>query len=779
LTLKGIAWKPSLVYNRTVIDRIGELSIVIHDHFYARAPRFNLRRPAQWVRLASLLAVIVILTFFASKAVPGWLLALWLVANLAAWGWELYGNTRKRSPQLLFHASNTFRRRHYVRVSLFAGAILFNFVLLLALSHPSVREVDLIGLLLAFYSMMTFAWLEYEAMRWTPGGQNLYIWNALSVALGAAVYLKIRDVHDDVALGIGVLITLMAVVVYVMQRLGSEDRVLADVLSDLIKRILGVSHMQDEWNSIVEEIRSRLRYERVFILEPNMDRSALVVVAEAGNYPSVQTKSLPIQEGITGKAFLGGEPLAWNDTAKCGYYECLVPKELDDTRAEIAIPIQHNGITYGVLDIQDTHPNIFRWENVRSLEVIARILGAAISSQKTDLLVKEAYNLWEELSSRSYSQEAIFDEFACFAQDKLGADVIVYYPLTPTGFPARPPLCYGELNDPEQMADSIQDLRSPLIHLIDQWHPYFADKIYPDSVFAQFVRQDPPSFSIREEIQSACFIPVGTPKERLGAMFLNYRQERRFDGLFRFMILSFSQTFAVLSSRELYKSILFEGFGRPELGVHNLFGRYGLKTGVSEEGEKIFQRSCIAERTTSFTDCGMSELFQRMDGFLRAVSLAQSSIPPMFWRESLQDELQEFASTLPARQDGRRPATELNVDPKIEREGPWVKLALYRLITEAMNNAVFHGDTGEIRVSVARRENAIHVRVANDGNPLPADAGVRRSRRGIYSLLQGLSLKFDASTNIARGEDGTGTVVEVQFPAIPCDIGGVGNYESE
>jgi GAF domain-containing protein len=489
-------------------------------------------------------------------------------------------------------------------------------------------------------------------------------------------------------------------------------------------------------------------------------------VAEAGNYPSVVNKVLPIKRGIAGRVFQSGESEGWNNVLHCPSYHSLLDGKVDDTKAEITVPIQHLGITYGILDVQDDHVHVFRWDDVYTLEVIARILGVAISAEKTDLLVQDAYDLWEELSSHSYSEEAMFQEFAQFAEEKLGADVVTYYPLSPTGYPINPPLYHGNLYYPDRMTSGIQDPRSPLVQLIRDWKPTFSARVYPDSVFARFLKTDPPSFTIREKIESVCFVPVGTRKEYLGAMFLNYRTPRPFDGLFRFMVLSFSQTFAILASRERYKSILFEGFGRPELGVHNLFSRYGLKTGVREEGEKIFQRSCV-EQPANFAECGMSPLFLRVDEFLRAVSLAQSSIPPMFLNESLADELENFISTLPIGKDGRRPPTQIDIDPRIERESAWSKLALYRLTTESMNNAVFHGQTNEIKATV-RRENAhITVQITNNGIPLPIDLDVKRSRRGIYSLLNDLELKFGASTRISRGLDGTGTVVEAVFLALP------------
>ena len=253
-------------------------------------------------------------------------------------------------------------------------------------------------------------------------------------------------------------------------------------------------------------------------------------------------------------------------------------------------------------------------------------------------------------------------------------------------------------------------------------------------------------------------------------MFLNFRQPRKFDGLFKFVVLNFSQTFAMLAIRNRYRAILIEGYGRPELGIHNLFSRYGLKIGVVDEGAKIFENSCRQVEQRDFADCGMLELLKRVDSFLYAANMVDASIPPLFWRQSLLSELEEYASALPpSQQRGPKPSTKISIDPKIEREGTWAKLAIYRVITEAMNNAIFHGGTKEIIVNAQRKTHAIWVQIVNDGQPIPDSAGERRSRRGIFSLLRELEERFCAKTNIQKGTEGNGTIVDVLIPVIPLN----------
>jgi hypothetical protein len=61
------------------------------------------------------------------------------------------------------------------------------------------------------------------------------------------------------------------------------------------------------------------------------------------------------------------------------------------------------------------------------------------------------------------------------------------------------------------------------------------------------------------------------------------------------------------------------------------------------------------------------------------------------------------------------------------------------------------------------------VQIVNDGDPIPDSAGMRRSRRGIFSLLRELEEKFRARTNIQQGAEGRGTIVDVLIPVIPLN----------
>lgn len=747
-----------------------------------RAPSIWLRLWAKRVRIVMFVFCAIVIGYFSWQINAGnwgkisfW---TWAFITIVAWGWETW-HVLRPYPALVVTSESKVQKRYRSRVYIFCFVIFANFGLTLSVAYSTLDHSEIVTLLVIIYNLFTLAWLEYDALRWFrwPKIERWFwvttaFWSLIALLFGVVTLVSFLNIITDPLLlgGISGMTIAIAVIVFIMQRLYVEDHVQSNVIRILSNNILGVPNTNRQWNEIVQLVGDRLRYKRVYILEPSMEEGKLKIVGQYGDGPEFVGKDIPIAVGVTGRSFRTGEILAWNDVRKCKYYFNFLDKSIDDTRAEIAIPIQHLGIPYGVLDIQDTETNVFSRQDIRSLEVIARILGAALSAQKGDLLVDDAYSLWEELSKESYNEEDIFREFAKFAMRKLGADVVGYYPLSPAGYPISAPFIEGELNYPDRMKSPISRSDSLLFRLIREWRPQFIETAREDKVFSGYDDTRPLHFSVREDVESVCFLPIGTPKERLGAMFLNFRQARKFDGLFKFMVLNFSQTFAMMAIRNRYQTILIEGYGRPELGIHNLFGRYGLKTGVVDEGAKIFESSCRQIEQRDFAACGMLGLLNRVDGFLDAANIVEASIPPLFGRQSLISEVEEYASALPpSRQRGPKPSTKFDIDPQIEKEGSWAKLAMYRVITESMNNAVFHGATTEIVVKAQRRPRSIWVRIVNDGNPLEDAAKIRKSRRGIFSLLKELEERFRAETKIDRGYDGTGTVVEVSIPVIPLN----------
>ncbi|MEW5984996.1 MAG: GAF domain-containing protein [Chloroflexota bacterium] len=666
-------------------------------------------------------------------------------------------------------------RRHYLRWLLALTVLLTTWGFAIYQSLV-LLESDATQMLLAVF-FLTFGVLPYNILIADPlgnagRGRKYALWIAVAVAGVMAGSLAFRRLTADtyVTLSSVVVIIVLYTSIFISQRLWTGEHTLNEVLwgisLDLLARLRGSAKLP----SVAAIIKLRLQHDRIFILEATPDRQWLRITDQAGLTSDALGQVIPIHRSLTGRAFQEKATVVWNDVSACPYYYSL--SDNDGIQAEIAVPILYQGSVYGILDVQSQRAGIYGPGDVNALETIARILGAAIAAGRNDLHFSQAVQLWECLAAATTtnplaSEQEVFDLFAEFAQETLGADLVIYFPLSLAGCPVAAPYTRGKFRQPQFLKPPGNDTTSSLLKLIAGWKPYYEANVTAESLVARSASaDDAPVFVTREEIRSTCFVPVGIGQERLGALFLNFRQPREFDAMFRFTVLGLAQSLAKVTAQVRYREILFQSFGRPELGVHNIAGRHGLKEGALTKTAGLQLESSV-DCCHSLKECPLSPLLCTVEEFLEEIRLAESSIPPDFWRENLEGQLRGYASTLPNKSDGRRRQLQLDIAPEVERESAWVKLALYRVITEAANNAVFHGDATHIRVNLQREAAAIRLTVVNDGVSLPGTAHFKQSNHGIFTLLQEFRDKMGAEATIEGNKSGIGTIISVSVPALP------------
>ena len=95
-----------------------------------------------------------------------------------------------------------------------------------------------------------------------------------------------------------------------------------------------------------------------------------------------------------------------------------------------------------------------------------------------------------------------------------------------------------------------------------------------------------------------------------------------------------------------------------------------------------------------------------------------------------------------------------------------IRLAVFRIVQEAVSNAVKHSACSEITVELFRSGDAIRIVVANDG--LDPPEGWRRSNRGVGNIRVRADL-IGAKVSFERHADGTGcrTVLSVPIASLP------------
>lgn len=597
-----------------------------------------------------------------------------------------------------------------------------------------------------------------------------WVWYALAASGPLMALFSLWSVTADarIILFAMALFFLLYATIFAIQRLWVGQRAWNNITRNISRECLTWFEASQKLDHIPEILVTRLKLDRVFILKPTPDEQHLQVEAEFGDYPSVKHRQVPISQSLTGRAFQEKQSVVWNNVRECPYYVSLCND--DDTRAEIAVPIIYHSQVYGILDAQSKVKGAYSPNDLAALQTIASILGAAIAVDKREQFFHDAVQMWQHVmaAKRALTTERdIFDVFAEFAQKQIGADLIIYFPLSLAGYPVRPPFTYGQFNRPDLIRSPTNDPHSSLIQLVAEWEPYFESRVTAESLVTRFSPPSSPGFVERETVYATCFLPVGTHQERLGALFLNFRQPKRFDDSFRFTVLSLAQSLAQAAAQVRYRDVVYKSFGRPEINVHSIISRYGFKQGVMAHAKGLHAGNNDAEHCPDITSCPLHPLVNQMDDLVTEMRLAESARPPDFWEETLERQLEIFKSALPNLEGGRRPRLKLDIDDSIEKEYPLVKLALYRVITESISNAIIHGDASRIEVSVRRLPTAIEAQIINNGYPLPENAENNKGTNGIYMLLHECNVKLGANAHIANQQDGPGVIVSTSIPALP------------
>jgi signal transduction histidine kinase len=134
-------------------------------------------------------------------------------------------------------------------------------------------------------------------------------------------------------------------------------------------------------------------------------------------------------------------------------------------------------------------------------------------------------------------------------------------------------------------------------------------------------------------------------------------------------------------------------------------------------------------------------------------------------RPTLLDEL-GLAAALTALIDRARRSSSVRVDVRLalgtgnERLPEDVELAVYRMVQEALNNAIRHASAETVRLAVGRRRDRLEVLVADDGRGF--DVGAAKRGGGLTGMSEWASLA-EGSLDI-RSRIGTGTTIEAQVP---------------
>ena len=212
----------------------------------------------------------------------------------------------------------------------------------------------------------------------------------------------------------------------------------------------------------------------------------------------------------------------------------------------------------------------------------------------------------------------------------------------------------------------------------------------------------------------------------------------------------------------------------------------GLRQGALRLTEALEQeRQRIGMDLHDQTLADLTRIARRLDRLAATPGLTPGDLAPL--QASLQQSMQALRQIIEAARPsvlelfGLAHAVENHLDQAIRDSGQpiaarltddsggafdalpaTVGVALFRVVQEAINNAVHHAQARRIAVTLGRGRRSLVISVVDDGRGLPR--GARRGGSGIDNMRTRARL-IAARFTIAAGADGTGTRVSVVLPA--------------
>jgi two-component sensor histidine kinase len=375
---------------------------------------------------------------------------------------------------------------------------------------------------------------------------------------------------------------------------------------------------------------------------------------------------------------------------------------------------------------------------------------------------------------------AYLTQAARILQTAFHADLVVCYELvTETGgVPHMPAVWCGESVNPEHTAQLLnQPAHTGLVgQLIFRW----VTSLHDTDDSQERVRRCPPArpdgyaeFIRAEGIRTFAFIPLGTERAKVGALFLNYRSDNQPDEDEWWAL----EVCATLLEAGLSRIDHHNGVGRTRHSrmatAHTLYNEIAnrfrgeilkletvLQAGLGEQGE------ALSSELSAHLEAAKRTVFEVMrDLVIQASGDLLIDLEQMTLYQALNTAAAALERAWPPEQ---RIKIDIHpVPPVVERQSLALRQLLYALILEAMGNAIKHGGPAPyVYVEVSWHNRHIIVRVLDHGQGFdPATTPFSALGLGYWqSMITGhLGGAFRVSS-----EPGHGAVVVAEIPLIPA-----------
>ncbi|MEZ4864394.1 MAG: GAF domain-containing protein [Caldilineaceae bacterium] len=242
-----------------------------------------------------------------------------------------------------------------------------------------------------------------------------------------------------------------------------------------------------------------------------------------------------VTSGITGWAAQQGKPCFINDTHNDPEHRFLPATAFPSTRSALAVPLKLDRKRSVVFELESTLPYDVAYEDLQLMNHVGHYLLTAHQRNSMLEFHQRLVQLGTALAERIIHVKeigAMLEEIGAVALDLLEADVIRFYYRNPESAQIDQRCTIGTLTCP-----ATEDLP------MDQTHKMIAPlmeaarlQIFPDAPrdshlvksSAWHEKHDVAPFVIREGVASCAAMPLIVGQEKLGLMWVNYRDPQEF-----------------------------------------------------------------------------------------------------------------------------------------------------------------------------------------------------------------------------------------------------------
>lgn len=592
---------------------------------------------------------------------------------------------------------------------------------------------------------------------------------------GLAVWNSDLPYKFNLILSNGSALLLLGSIVHFLLKLILQDRARASVAEEVTKKLSSnVSYLVPfeqpifdgelitSLNEIARDIASKLVYDHVYIVLYDK-RKQLLYLKGANNAISNSWKKHPWSlndKSITAWVTLNKEEHLCQDTNDCDFY--YEPEGIK-CASEAAVPILVEGECVGVLDVESPYLGAFDEADISLLWQVANAMAAALTHRRQiNREIEKVYQLFQKLADSLASSENFFSTLDLIVSETkraFGADLVILYPhAVDTQFPLPHLAWAGESYDPEYLSKSLTPANRVLALLQQRklnepdYYSQYADQdtvllgpnrgAYTAEEQAVYGRQF--RFVKREKIKSTAFISLGVGNNVVGSLFLNYREHNSFSQDYRQRLKGLGSflSLALLLKRQV------ERLSGPLAGVAPI--SHSKAAAAFESFRRAIERGEDLQKTIEqfkqFKDDWANAVLiegenLRTKTISESLSRLKSKVRDLYPEVTYEDELYQLVDQLP-----------------IELQN-----MIYGLVSEAVANALFHGEATEICLTVdlkVKEENSqLVISIQNNGELMndtellllnklvdhPLKAYSRRS--GIRALLIDARNWFGANWN--------------------------------